>query len=193
MFKKKEKEEFKTNDKKNTSIGCLVIIAIVLVFAFTQCGKSDKKETEPAENNTVVAEQNKKESDPEDDAKKQEENNILATQVVAQNLIEEKIEKQRMKGFAPSSDFVVAKYSDKPIKDQDGNEYPISYMVSGQYEEKGSGALRDFVICIAYKSQADIDDFNGYCLQYINQDTNKYFNIVAKEDDILEKLKEVNK
>ena len=98
-----------------------------------------------------------------------------------------------MKGFAPSSDFVVAKYSDKPIKDQDGNEYPISYMVSGQYEEKGSGALRDFVICIAYKSQDDIDNFNGYCLQYINQDTNKYFNIVAKEDDILEKLKEVNK
>lgn len=192
MFKKKEKEEVKANDKKNTAIGCLVIIVLVLVFALTQCGKSDKKEIEPAKNNAVAAEQ-KKESDPEDDAKKQEENNILATQVVAQNLIEEKIEKQRMKGFAPSSDFVVAKYSDKPIKDQDGNEYPISYMVSGQYEEKGSGALRDFVICIAYKSQTDIDNFNGYCLQYINQDTNKYFNIVAKEDDILEKLKDIQK
>lgn len=192
MFKKKEKEEVKTNDKKNTAIGCLVIIVLVLVFALTQCGKSDKKETEPAKNNAVAAEQ-KKESDPEDEAKKQEENNILATQVVAQKLIEETIEKQRMKGFAPSSDFVVAKYSDNPIKDQDGNEYPISYMVTGKYEEKGSGAIRDFVICIAYKSQADIDNFHGYCLQYINQDTNKYFNIVAKEDDILEKLKEIQK
>lgn len=192
MFKKKEKEEVKTNDKKNTSIGCLVIIVIILVFAFTQCGKSDKKETEPAKNNAVAAEQ-KKESDPEDDAKKQEEDNISHTKVVAQKLIEETIEKQRMKGFAPSSDFVVAKYSDKPIKDKDGNEYPISYMVTGKYEEKGSGAIRDFVICIAYKSQTDIDNFHGYCLQYINQDTNKYFNIISKEDDILEKLKEVNK
>ena len=192
MFKKKEKEEVKTNDKKNTAIGCLIIIVLVLVFALTQCGKSDKKETEPAKNNAVAAEQ-KKESEPEDDAKKQEENNISTTKIVAQNLIEETIEKQRMKGFAPSSDFVVAKYSDKPIKDKDGNEYPISYMVTGKYEEKGSGAIRDFVICIAYKSQADLDNFNGYCLQYINQDTNKYFNVVAKENDILEKLKDIQK
>lgn len=191
MFKKKEKEEVKTNDKKNSAIGCLIVV-LVLVFALTQCGKSDKKETGPAKNNAAAAEQ-KKESDPEDEAKKQEENNISTTKVVAQKLIEETIEKQRMKGFAPSSGFVVAKYSDNPIKDQDGNEYPISYMVTGKYEEKGSGAIRDFVICIAYKSQADLDNFNGYCLQYINQDTNKYFNVVAKEDDVLEKLKDMQK
>lgn len=151
-----------------------------------------KKKLNLQKNNAVAAEQ-KKESDPEDDAKKQEENNISTTKVVAQELIEETIEKQRMKGFAPSSDFVVAKYSDKPIKDKDGNEYPISYMVSGKYEEKGSGAIRDFVICVAYKSQEDVENYNGYCLQYINQDTNKYFNVVAKENDILEKLKDIQK
>lgn len=151
-----------------------------------------KKKLNLQKNNAVAAEQ-KKESDPEDDAKKQEENNISTTKVVAQELIEETIEKQRMKGFAPSSDFVVAKYSDKPIKDKDGNEYPISYMVSGKFEEKGSGAIRDFVICVAYKSQEDVENYNGYCLQYINQDTNKYFNVVAKENDILEKLKDIQK
>ena len=193
MFKKKEKEEVKVDEKKNTAIGCLVILLIAIVFVFTQCGKSDNKETDRAKNNSVDTEEKKEETNPEDEAKKQEENNISNTKVVAQKLIEEKIEKQRMKGFAPSSNFVVAKYSSNPIKDQDGNEYPISYMVSGQYEEKGNGALRDFVICIAYKSQQDVDNFNGYCLQYINQDTNKYFNVVAEEDDILEKLKDVTK
>ena len=120
-----------------------------------------------------------------------EEENIDATKIVAKTLIEETIEKQRMKGFAPSAYFSVVRYSNNPIKDQDGNEYPISYMVSGEYEEKGSGAIREFLMCIAYRSQTDVDNFNGYCLQYVNADTNKYFNIVAKEYDVLEKLYEL--
>lgn len=140
------------------------------------------------------------ESKPNEEAKSSQDSNKskkydreLVTKTLAQSIIEEKIEKQRMKGFAPSSNFTVAKYSDKPIKDNDGNEYPISYMVSGQYEEKGTGALRDFVMCIAYKSEDDLDNKGyGYCLQYVNQDTNKYFNNVAKEDDIFEKLKDLN-
>ena len=133
------------------------------------------------------------ESKAQEEEKSKETHRVDATKVVAENLIEETIEKQRMKGLAPSANFTVAKYSDKPIKDQDGNEYPLSYMVSGQYEEKGTGALRDFVMCIAYKSEEDLNNYQGYCLQYINQDTNKYFNVVSKEDDILEKLKDLNK
>ena len=143
---------------------------------------------EEAENKQAISESKENEVD-----KNKEHNREITTQTLAQTIIEEKIEKQRMKGFAPSSDFTVAKYSNDPIKDQDGNEYPISYMVSGQYEEKGSGALRDFVMCIAYKSEEDLDNNGtGYCLQYLNQDTNKYFNNVAKEDDIFEKLQDLN-
>lgn len=149
----------------------------------------------------TVEDGNPLESKPDDEAKNKQDstnskeyNRELTTQVLAQTIIEEQIEKQRMKGFSPSSKFIVVKYSDKPIKDQDGNEYPISYMVSGQYEEKGTGALRDFIMCIAYKSEDDLDNKGyGHCLQYVNQDTNKYFNNVAKEDDIFEKFKNLNK
>lgn len=124
---------------------------------------------------------------------KSRQNAIDVSKVLAQTFIEEKIEKQRMKGFAPSHSFNVVVYNSEPIKDQDGNEYPLSYMVSGQYEEKGTGAIRDFMMCIGYKSKEDVENSTGYCLQYINQDTNKYYNNVAKEYDVLEKLKELNK
>lgn len=143
---------------------------------------------EEAENKQAISENKENEA-----SKDKEYDRKNTTKVIAQSIIEEQIEKQRMKGFAPSADFTVAKYSDEPIKDKDGNEYPVSYMVSGQYEEKGSGALRDFVMCIAYKSEEDLDNNGtGYCLQYLNQDTNKYFNNVAKEDDIFEKLQDLN-
>ena len=143
---------------------------------------------EEVENKQAISESKENEEN-----KDKEYSRKLTTQVLAQTIIEEKIEKQRMKGFAPSSDFTVVKYSDNPIKDKDGNEYPISYMVSGQYEEKGNGTLRDFVMCIAYKSEEDLDNNGiGSCLQYLNQDTNKYFNNVAKEDDIFEKLQDLN-
>lgn len=135
-------------------------------------------------------------SKPDEDQKpstQSRQNAIDVSKVLAQTIIEEKIEKQRMKGLAPSYNFNVVVYNSEPIKDLDGNEYPLSYMVSGQYEEKGTGALRDFMMCIGYKSKEDVENSTGYCLQYINQDTNKYYNNVAKEYDVLEKLKELNK
>ena len=140
---------------------------------------------DPLENKPAETDQNP--------SNKSRQNAIDTSKVLAQTIIEEKIEKQRMKGFAPSHSFNVVVYNSEPIKDQDGNEYPLSYMVSGQYEEKGTGAIRDFMMCIGYKSKEDVDNYKGYCLQYINQDTNKYYNNVAKEYDVLEKLKELNK
>lgn len=202
MFKKKEKEVVEKTEEvvetienqkpktKKAGIGCLTLIILILILS--TCGKNKKTnvaDVSSTSNKPAVTEkQNNKE---EKDSKKVEENNISATKVIAQDFIEKTIEKQRMAGFAPSADFNVVKYNSEPIKDEDGEEYPISYAVSGQYEEKGNGAIREFFMCIAYKSQEDVDNFRGYCLQYLNQDTGKYFSLIDKEYDVLEKLKEL--
>lgn len=106
----------------------------------------------------------------------------------AQEFIEETFEKQKLAGFAPSTGFKVVIYSDDPTHDKDGNVYPYSFLVSGRYEEKGSGALKDFFMTVAYKNEEDIKNYKAFCLQYINQDTDKFFSVINEEEDIFLKL-----
>lgn len=103
------------------------------------------------------------------------------------HFIEEQLEKQRIKGFlAPDWDVVV--YSSNPFEDANGEIYDATFAVSGMYEEKGNGALREFFAIIGYKNIDDIETGNSYLLYYLNADTDKYFSAVKEEDDILKQL-----
>lgn len=114
----------------------------------------------------------------------------IEIKICAKNIIENEIEKHKMKGFSPISSFTAAIYDDKPVYDQQGEEYPLSFSVIGKYEEKGTGLIRDFNITLGYKDVQSIENFSGTVLQYLNEDTDKYYNIMDPESDLWLKLME---
>lgn len=99
----------------------------------------------------------------------------------------EEYEKQRIKGMKINT---TAVYSEDIVRDQSGQEFPYSFMIVGRYEERGNGALRDFVMTIGYKDAESYDKGLGSCIQYINEDTGAYINVMDPEDDAIVKLLE---
>lgn len=96
----------------------------------------------------------------------------------------EEYEKQRIK----KTKFDTVVYSTDIVKDQSGVEFPYSFMVTGRYEEKGTGALRDFVMTLVFKDDEGLEDGKAYCIQYFNDDTATYVNVMDPEDDAMLKL-----
>lgn len=99
----------------------------------------------------------------------------------------EEYEKQRIR----KNKFDTTVYSSDIIKDQSGVEFPYSFMVTGRYEEKGTGALRDFTMTLVFKDDEGLEDGSAYCMQYMNDDTGTYFNVMDPEDDAMLKLLEL--
>lgn len=95
-------------------------------------------------------------------------------QVIAQNHIEQQ-EMQKIKG---SHNFNVKTYSYDPIK-ADGKEYKYSFIVEGQYEEKGNGKLQNFTMVLGCN---DLDDLNN-----AKADLLKYQNTTGTMMDTIEK------
>jgi len=84
-------------------------------------------------------------------------------QVIAQNHIVEQ-EMQKIKG---SHNFNVKTYSYDPIK-ADGKEYKYSFIVEGQYEEKGNGKLQNFTMVLGCNDLKELDDAKADLLKYQN-------------------------
>lgn len=99
----------------------------------------------------------------------------------------EEYEKQRIR----KTKFDTTVYSSDIIRDQSGVEFPYSFMVTGRYEEKGTGALRDFIMTLVFKDDEGLEDGRAYCMQYMNDDTGTYLNVMDPEDDAMLKLLEL--
>lgn len=84
-------------------------------------------------------------------------------QVIAQNHIEQQ-EMQKIKG---SYNFNVKTYSYDPVK-ADGQEYKYSFIVEGQYEEKGNGKLQNFTMVLGCNDLDELNDFKADILKYQN-------------------------
>lgn len=84
-------------------------------------------------------------------------------QVIAQNHITDQ-EMQKIKG---SHNFNVKTYSYDPVK-ADGKEYKYSFIVEGQYEEKGSGKLQNFTMILGCNDLKELDEAKADILKYQN-------------------------
>lgn len=99
----------------------------------------------------------------------------------------EEYEKQKIR----KNKFDMSVYSTDTIKDQSGVEFPYSFMVTGRYEEKGSGALKDYVMTLGFKDAQGLEDGKAFCIQYLNDDTGTYVNVMDPEDDAIMKMLEL--
>ena len=61
-------------------------------------------------------------------------------------------------------------------------------MITGRYEEKGSGALKDFIMTLGFKDVEQLEKGLASCIQYINDDTGHNINVMKPEDDVLLKM-----
>lgn len=84
-------------------------------------------------------------------------------QVIAQNHIEQQ-EMQKIKG---SYNFNVKTYSYDPTK-ANGQEYKYSFIVEGQYEEKGNGKLQNFTMVLGCNDLKELDEAKADILKYQN-------------------------
>lgn len=149
----------------------------------------EKEETEKAE--VTEQETEKTEEITEENTELTTENmadfisvNATYIQTMAQHFVEEK-EMKSLKGLAPSTGWKVANYKKEPVTDADGNEYPISFIVSGRYEEKDNGQLNDFQMILGYKNEQDVEDQTSTLLQYINFTNGNEFTNISEEDNIM--------
>ncbi|MDO5716407.1 MAG: hypothetical protein Q4Q17_01280 [Tissierellia bacterium] len=107
--------------------------------------------------------------------------------VESENIIE-KIDRIKIKGNLWKN-ATYAAYSDEVIHDKDDNEYAYSFMATGEYEEKKTGKLRNFIILIGYKNAEALEKANGTCLYYLSE-AGSNVNNLAEEDDTITKLLE---
>ena len=112
---------------------------------------------------------------------------IANTRVAAKYFIEE-YDKQRIKSLRGDSIKSIAVFSEEPVKDKAGKEYPYSFILTGRYEEKKTGALKDFIMTLGYLDDESLDSGRASCLQYINDDNGQYINVIDPEDDALQKI-----
>lgn len=160
----------------------------------TEKKDTDKKEQE--EDKKIVEEKAEKEKEEEksdtsmskkDPQQLLEDTSFKVNIRTATRYFIEEYEKQKIKKLQMNS---VAVYSGDVVKDQGGNEFPYSFMVAGRYEEKGNGALRDFIMTIGYHDDKSLEDGIASCIQYVNDDTQKYINVMDPDNDILLKIME---
>lgn len=97
----------------------------------------------------------------------------------------EDYEKQRIKKFA---DKKIVVYSNEPVHDQAGVEFPYSFLIKGRYEEKGTGVLRDFIMTLGYIDDKSLNEGLASCIQYINVSTGYELNVMDPNDDVLLKM-----
>lgn len=91
---------------------------------------------------------------------------------------ENEMKKIKTTFFFYEPDYKIDVYSETPISDKNNNSYPISFLVRGRYEEKGSHDLNDFNMIIAFKSEQQLDESIAYLLKYENEQTETYFNVL---------------
>lgn len=97
----------------------------------------------------------------------------------------EEIEKQKVKKLNMKN---IAVYSEKPIKDKQGQIFKYSFVVTGSYEEKGTASIRDFAMTIVYENDRDLENGQAACIQYVNPDTLKQLNAFDPEYDFISKI-----
>lgn len=170
------------------------IIVFFILFGITIPEEDDVEKAE-IENEEELEEKEESENEEEPKEKKEEkeekeidsqelleETNFKVNIRTALNYFVEEYEKQRIRKLDIKT---TAVYSEDTVKDQAGNEFPYSFMASGRYEEKGTGALRDFVMTLGYSDDKALDKGNASCIQYINDDTGNYINVMDPEDDVI--------
>lgn len=172
IFKKKPGK-----GKKVFVIGLVIALVGVVLLEFGDSNNDEKVSDDSAELSKMeIAE---------------DSNLNVGIKTLCMTNIENNLEKQKIAGFAPTYDWIVNLYDEDPVTDVDGSSYEYNYIVTGQYEEKGSGAIREFYMILGFDSVEDIEDGHGTVLQYVNADTGTIYNILSEEDDPLVKLKDM--
>lgn len=97
----------------------------------------------------------------------------------------QQVEGKDLKNNAASFDAVY--YSKDPVKDNSGNEYPISILVSGTFKAKDD-TNGDFYIALGYKDDQEVKDQKPTILQYVNTTTGDTVSNIDPADDVLSQL-----
>ncbi|WP_435029329.1 hypothetical protein [Levyella massiliensis] len=101
----------------------------------------------------------------------------------------EKIESVRIEdGMFKNMDWKVVQYNSKPITDKNGDTYPITAFVGGQFETKKTGQLCDFYIGLGFKNKEELEGTAWHCLEYVNASTGYYVATINKEDSVIQKI-----
>lgn len=73
------------------------------------------------------------------------------------------------------------------VIDDQGEEFPHTYMIMGEYDDSSFDEPRLYVALIGTKSIKDIYNNNFYCLEYLNVDTGVYY-ANTEEMDIIAQI-----
>lgn len=106
----------------------------------------------------------------------------------------EKIESVRIEdGMFKNMDWKVVQYNSKPITDKNGDTYPITAFVGGQFETKKTGQLCDFYIGLGFKNKEELEGMAWHCLEYVNASTGYYVATINKEDSVIQTIADTAK
>lgn len=122
-----------------------------------------------------------------EDQKKYLEKNRIAVQVLTLDLIQQ-IESVALRDN--SLQWTTSIYRIDPITDTEGYTYPVSFMVSGTFEEKATGALNKFTCIVGFDKKDDLDTATAKPLLYVNFDTGNTYNVLKDGDNIFNQLQE---
>lgn len=99
----------------------------------------------------------------------------------------EDLEKVRIKKNLIMEPFTVVIYNSEPVQDQSGVEFPFSYAISGNFDVKETGEIREFMMTLGYKNLDDLKENVGHVIQYLSS-SDTYFNAMADEFDAWKNL-----
>lgn len=194
-YKYVRKRPYKKNQKISLGFGGIMVIAFVLLMIITPTDSDhDVANTGNAENIENTQNQAQEEEQEEENEETQEEKNQkfvkkhqAMVKVMAESFIED-LEKQRIKIRIGDIDTIV--YSSNIVRDRNDKEYPYTFFSMGKYEEKGTGALKEFYMVQGYEDEKALEDGPVTLLQYENPDTGTNINNINPEDDLFLKLEE---
>lgn len=80
------------------------------------------------------------------------------------------------------NDSMVQEFSTVSVFDINGNEYPYTYFIHGQYETKQTGELFNYSMILGYKTKEDIENMSGTCLEYYNNTSGQTYSIIDDDE-----------
>lgn len=135
----------------------MIILISLLGFILVGCG--DKKDISKMDNSEIVEEY-------KIDLKANTVTYIEQLQMI------------KIKALGPDTKIQEFSTPTAPVFDTDGNEYPYTYFLHGQFETKQTGELFNYSMILGYKTKEDIENMSGTCLEYYNKTSGQTYSII---------------
>lgn len=187
----------------------LILVGLIVLAAIFGQDDKDKKEvveskSEPKQEVAVsetkketakeTIKETKKEVETVKETLSEQENNKMLVEKysssikVISNDVLEKLYGKKVK-FSMFDDRTVAIYSNEVVKDNEGNEFPISFTITGDSETK-DGNILSHMMCLGFKNEEELKSYSWHLLEFLDTRTGEYRLFVPEEKSVLKSIME---